>query len=140
MLLMLLRLLSDFCVWLFRQDMMSWQLLFSLVSQSVTLIHRGQTFFQFPYNFSIYRNYYCSVLLCFVIHSFILFFRALIRPGGFERYLESDFYLWIVMFVSPLLQIVVGIKVNTSDDQSYKRYLQFLRLEFDTRLGMYSPR
>jgi hypothetical protein len=44
------------------------------------------------------------------------------------------------MAVGPVLGIAVGFVVNAYDNFCYRRHLQFLRLEFDTRLGMHSPR
>jgi uncharacterized membrane protein len=44
------------------------------------------------------------------------------------------------MSVLPILGIILGYICNIIDDKWYRRHLQFLRLEFDTRLGMHSPR
>jgi len=122
------------------QDVMSCQLLLSLVAHSMTLLNRGLTYSQLPINISKYRGHYACIFFCLVVHSAVLLLRMSGRVGGYERFAEADIYLWVAMCVFPLLEIVTGIRVNGSDDQMYKRYLQFLRLEFDTRLGMYSPR
>lgn len=66
--------------------------------------------------------------------------RAKGRLGGISLITEAGMELWIAMAVLPCLSIGSGLMVNAYDDVSYRRYLQFLRLEFDTRLGMHSPR
>lgn len=119
---------------------MSCQLLLSLVAHSMTLLHRGQTFTQLPFKITQYRAYYACVAICIGVHVFVMGVRAWLRVGGVQRYEDADAWVWVAMVLSPLAEIATGIRVNVSDDQSYKRYLQYLRLEFDTRLGMYSPR
>ena len=122
------------------QDVMSCQLLLSLIAQSMTLLHRGLSIAQLPFKVLRYPVYYSCVLACVLLHTLVLLLRMWSRVGGFARWQQSDLQVWVAMFVFPFLEIAVGIWVNGSDDQSYKRYLQYLRLEFDTRLGMYSPR
>jgi hypothetical protein len=119
---------------------MSCQLLLSLIAHSMTLLDRGLTFTQLPFNVSKYRGYYTCILTCLGVHSVVLVLRMLSRPGGMERFVQADMYLWFAMCIFPVLEITTGVWVNGADDQMYKRYLQYLRLEFDTRLGMYSPR
>ena len=70
----------------------------------------------------------------------VLLLRMVSRQGGLDRYTHADLYIWLAMVLFPCLEVATGIWVNSSDFQSYKHYLQYLRLEFDTRLGMYSPR
>lgn len=70
--------------------------------------------------------------------------------GGFDcsladnlsdhRYYSLHYSVWITFALSTLLNIFVGEWYNRDDNFHYRRYLQFLRLEFDTRLGMHSPR
>jgi hypothetical protein len=57
-----------------------------------------------------------------------------------ELYAEMDNEVWIAMGICPLVGLAVGHAVNSDDNFNYQRHLQFLRLEFDTRLGMHSPR
>ena len=60
---------------------------------------------------------------------------------GLQAYADLNWYVWLTMMViMPLVGIIITITVNQQDDKAYRRYLQFLRLEFDTRLGMHSPR
>ena len=60
---------------------------------------------------------------------------------GLQAYADLNWYVWLTMMVvMPLVGIIISITVNQQDDKAYRRYLQFLRLEFDTRLGMHSPR
>jgi len=44
------------------------------------------------------------------------------------------------MVAFPLFGLVIGTIVNALDEKGYLRYMQFLRLEFDTKLGMHSPK
>lgn len=62
------------------------------------------------------------------------------RDNGLDLYYHMDMQVWIAIGVFPLLGLIVGFLVNSEDMFSYQRHLQFLRLEFDTRLGMHSPR
>lgn len=48
--------------------------------------------------------------------------------------------IWLAMVVLPLFGLIIGTVVNALDKKSYLRYMQFLRLEFDTKLGMHSPK
>jgi ABC-type sugar transport system permease subunit len=57
------------------------------------------------------------------------------------EYSSLTWEFWIVSFIiTPIIGIIVGDLVNQHDFKFYRRHLQFLRLEFDTRLGMHSPR
>lgn len=66
--------------------------------------------------------------------------RARQRDHGMENYARMDIQVWIAMGIFTLFGFAVGVAVNWADNFSYQRHLQFLRLEFDTRLGMHSPR
>lgn len=57
-----------------------------------------------------------------------------------DLYTEMDNEVWIAMGICPLVGLALGYAVNSDDNFNYQRHLQFLRLEFDTRLGMHSPR
>ena len=60
---------------------------------------------------------------------------------GLQAYADLNWCVWLtIIVVMPLVGIIITITVNQQDDKAYRRYLQFLRLEFDTRLGMHSPR
>ena len=59
---------------------------------------------------------------------------------GLDQFTHLDWVLWVVMLLLPLVGAVVGLMDAADDGVGYKRLLHFLRLEFDTRLGMHSPR
>ena len=122
------------------QDIISCQLLLSLISHSLTLLHRGQSFSHLPINVTKYPVYFLCLSTCLFVHATVLLVRMHFRPGGAARYVTADYYMWIALCAFPCLEVGVAIWVNSLDYQNYKRHLQFLRLEFDTRLGMYSPR
>lgn len=97
----------------------------------------------------VHTNIYLSIHLYNISYSHLSFdlslclsiqFRALYRNKGLERYAEMDREVWIAMSLLSVAGVCVGFAVNWSDKFSYQRHLQFLRLEFDTRLGMHSPR
>lgn len=49
-------------------------------------------------------------------------------------------HLWLLIFFWPAVALVIDEKVKAMDAQLHGRYMKFLQLEFDTRLGQYSPR
>lgn len=46
----------------------------------------------------------------------------------------------VVGAICPLVIAAVGELLKRNDARVYDRYITLLRLEFDTRLGMHSPR
>jgi hypothetical protein len=85
-----------------------------------------------------------------IIHVGVIIYRASTRVGyvsawdaytGVNALIGIDWPVWVAAaVVMPLIGVLVSIELNNDDDKAYRRYLQFLRLEFDTRLGMHSPR
>jgi hypothetical protein len=152
------------------QDLMSAQALLGLLSQSFTLLVRGQVQLgQFPFPLGLPEGlYYVIALFLCVLHMIVLGVRSVWRSSGdsagpqydddasmssmaaeamgssisnhAHTYAELHWGVWLLMFLLPALGVVVGVLVNREDNHHYCRYLQFLRLEFDTRLGMHSPR
>ena len=110
----------------------------------ITYIHRGQS------NYSIldirkYWSFYLSCMCILCIHAGISMLRAYIYSLQFHTpvlhyYNCISYDIWIIMIGLSLVGIGLSHVWNTYDLFSYKRYQQFLRLEFDTRLGMHSPR
>uniref|UniRef100_K3WDV0 Cation-transporting P-type ATPase C-terminal domain-containing protein n=1 Tax=Globisporangium ultimum (strain ATCC 200006 / CBS 805.95 / DAOM BR144) TaxID=431595 RepID=K3WDV0_GLOUD len=49
-------------------------------------------------------------------------------------------YFWTVFFVWPMIVIAVDEAVKSHDRHHMTRYFKFLRMQFDTRLGMWSPK
>jgi hypothetical protein len=68
--------------------------------------------------------------------------RAWLRHGAGSgcSYAALHVWVWLLLLLLTLLSAASGGLVNSADDKFYRRYLQLLRLEFDTRLGMHSPR
>lgn len=61
--------------------------------------------------------------------------------GNNAKFSNLHFSCWLALFVfCPFLNILIGAAINGHDVQLRDRHLQFLRLEFDTKLGMHSPR
>jgi hypothetical protein len=121
------------------QDVTSGALLLALIGQSNTLLHRGQLFPQLP---TIANSpAYCLVVTVLLIgHGLLLFIRCALRASGTAIYQKLHWSVWLVLALIPQLGAVIGFVVNSLDSWHYRRYLQFLRLEFDTKLGMHSPR
>ena len=110
-----------------------------------------------------YTEYYAVMLGVLVLHSSVLLWRTALRHcwlgesatltlvgHGFcdkniaedhEDYASLHYSVWIVLLVGSVgLNLLSGFVSNAYDRRHYRRYTQFLRLEFDTRLGMHSPR
>ncbi|DAZ96126.1 TPA: hypothetical protein N0F65_008705 [Lagenidium giganteum] len=49
-------------------------------------------------------------------------------------------YFWVGVFVWPIIVVVVDEMVKAHDRRHLTRYYKFLRMQFDTRLGMWSPK
>jgi hypothetical protein len=121
------------------QDLNSASLLLSLLAQAFTLLHRGQAFPQMP-SYSNSPVFSIVSLLCLLLHAALLAARAFLRSNGVATYCSLHWGVWVVLTTIPLGGIITGYVVNYYDNKHYRRHLQFLRLEFDTRLGMHSPR
>ena len=129
--------LHNFCL---LQDVMSCQLLLSLVTQAFTMVHRGQSLLRGPWVLPwSHPWFYAAVTLCTTLHGTILGIRARQRSDT-VGYSSIDPTVWVAMVAMTFLGLLVGTLTNSIDDKWYRRHLQFLRLEFDTRLGMHSPR
>ena len=139
-------------------------------SDLVSLIFRGQQFLKgFPMPSNYIEFYSILILLC-LIHVGIMVYRDSLRSclgnssaiaflsgidcsnpiygsnasayNNTDRYHYTDLHysVYIVLVLSGVLSFCTGFYINQDDYHHYRRYLQFLRLEFDTRLGMHSPR
>ena len=62
------------------------------------------------------------------------------RQDGLAYYREMTFDVWLAVIIFPVVGVFIATGVNVFDVKSYRRYIQFLRLEFDTKLGMHSPK
>ncbi len=62
------------------------------------------------------------------------------QDGAHYTYGDLSWEVWLLMAALPVGGVVWGSILNSADWKVYRRYLQFLRLQFDTRLGMHSPR
>lgn len=146
------------------QDIGSCQALLSILAQSCTLLFRGQTIFELPLSPWRYWDHqsFCHVcVLLLLLHLSVMTVRSILRncqtypasgaSGGIfsvdcrkvddlVSYDKLHWTVWFLMFLMPIGGIIVGTLVNRHDLFYYRRHLQFLRLKFDTRLGMHSPR
>jgi magnesium-transporting ATPase (P-type) len=122
------------------QDVMSFEMLLSIIVQACSMLHRGQKITQFPHFWS--HPVFCtSSVALLLFHIGICTVRAYMRVGGFGLYQRLSWILYIVIFLSATAGgFLLPFLLNKHDDSFYRRHLNFLRLEFDTRLGMYSPR
>jgi hypothetical protein len=121
------------------QDVISFELLISIVLQACSLLRRGQKINEFPH----YRSHlvFCTTTsLVLVLHVGICIVRACTRHDGLTQYRNMSWVVYVVIFVAPICFGVISFLLNEHDVFFYRRHLNFLRLEFDTRLGMHSPR
>lgn len=132
------------------EDLMSAQLVLSLLTQASTLLERGQSFDRLPLP-STHFVFWACALSILSFHSIFLWARSAARGNNystcqynnsFERsnHFRLHWLVWVLMCFLPVLGVFIGLLINSHDNKIYRRYLQFLRLEFDTRLGMHSPR
>lgn len=132
------------------QDIMACELLLSMIAQLLTMQCRGQSWTSFPHPVS-HPWFYTSIGICFAIQLVILVGRAYLRL--YRRSLEDDgsgsevfeynclgYRVWVTLCVLPIGGIILGMIINLHDAKFYKRYMQFLRFDFETKLGQYSPR
>ena len=139
----------------------------AMISQAFTLLLRGQQSRKPIIWPQYYLEFYIMVILMTVVHVGIMIWRAGLRGcwisntltavlAGIDCTLDDDdnsggnnhnpqysdlhYLVWIWLLVGSMMNVIVGFVVNHDDNHHYRRYLQFLRLEFDTRLGMHSPR
>lgn len=120
------------------QDLMSCEMLLSLIAQSVTLLERGQSLDKFPTPTS-HIYYYLVIVLLIGIHIVVVVIRGYLRDN-LSSFMHLGWLLWVMLVTLPVLQIAIGMLVNRHDNYYYARHLQYLKLEYDTRLGMHSPR
>eukprot|EP01034_Spumella_vulgaris_P022405 gene22405-28527_t len=138
------------------QDVMSSQALMALIGQAFTMLERGQQPCGQSTAWWLYREFFFRVSFVALLHVAIMTVRAVLREcsvddrlypycdaidlSAFHTYHKLDSIVWVLMAVLPVIGVLQGYLLNMFDNRSYRRYLQFLRLEFDTKLGMHSPR
>lgn len=115
------------------QDVISCGVLLSMLAQAATLLERGQR------GLKCHVFFTAASIIVMLVHGSTLFVRAYLR-NGLNDYMALDWIVWVVMIAMAGVGLVVGIQVNAWDEKLHKRHLQFLRLEFETKLGMHSPR
>ena len=122
---------------------MSTSLLLSLIAQALTLLHRNQKASEVVSDVLAAPAFILACVFAVVIHTGYVSMKydaashralkaALVGPGGWLTV--------VALLIMPVLGALVGFATNHHDEASYRRYCQFLRLEFDTKLGMHSPR
>ncbi|RYH23226.1 hypothetical protein EON65_18115 [archaeon] len=150
----------DFRKFCLVQDVMSHAALLAIFGQSLTLLVRGQQPIKdFPWP-SYYVEYYFTLLVILLVHAVFMALRSALRncdisgfgvhwltgvdcnADDFDKVSYGSLHglVWGMLLLSLVANMLVGFYVNHYDGHFYRRYLQFLRLEFDTRLGMHSPR
>lgn len=127
-------------------------------------IYSGQKLLDdFPWP-RLYAEYYAVMISILIVHVLVMAWRSALRhcimgssvttmlvgsdyceennmDDTNASYINLHYAVWIVLIASSLvLNTTCGFVVNLYDSYHYRRYTQFLRLEFDTRLGMHSPR
>ena len=137
------------------QDMMSCMLLLSIISQFSTLQKRAQiSVYDLPTPYT-HPWLYIAILIIFIIHIIILIIRQILRANMYNNYSNTtnntmynnsyyykdvDYRVWIALCLLPVCGVAIGLWTNYYDNIQYKRYMQYLRFDFETKLGQYSPR
>ena len=123
------------------QDIMSCQQLLCIITQLFTLLKRGQSYRFLPTPFT-HTWFYIATCICLIIHLAVLAVRQYTRQESNTTigYQDLGWQVWIIMALTNIVSIFVGLVCNAHDEKSYRRYLMFLKLEFETKLGMHSPR
>ena len=118
------------------------------------MFYRGASLRFLP-TVSVHGYFYCAAVFSILFHGCLLLIRAKLRStddvtldtynpshiGGIQAYGLLGWPVWVAsVFLLPLGGIFSSVIVNKYDGTAHRRYLQYLRLEFDTRLGMHSPR
>ena len=117
------------------------------------LLDRGASLRFLP-TIAVHGYFYSAAAFSIILHTCILLIRAILREtvdngymtrnssiGGVRAYGLLGWYVWVAsVVVLPAVGVVISVAVNKYDGTAHRRYLQYLRLEFDTRLGMHSPR
>jgi magnesium-transporting ATPase (P-type) len=122
------------------QDVMSLQALGSFVAHALTLQERGQIWGRIglphPKKAVAMYSIMAGVL---VLHIGVLALRAYLRDG-LSDYANLHLAVWLAVAVGFLATFCVGLTLNAHDEKRHRQEMQFRRLDFDTKLGMHSPR
>lgn len=115
-----------------------------VLASSCGYLHRSESIFS---RASPFRNiiwmFVCAILL--VIQVLI----SALKAGLFSDdqyslwpYVKEavPWYFWLLFLIWPLCVIVIDEIVKSHDRHHLTRYFKFLRMQFDTRLGMWSPK
>ena len=106
-------------------------LVLSLCMQSSSFLYRTHSILvQSPLN---NLAWVCGVLVTMSV-------QTLIFVLSIDYFAWIPWQMWLVVFIWPFVVLILTEYVNAYDARTYDRYMKFLQLEFDTRLGMYSPR
>jgi len=125
----------------FVHNAMGMQVILGLIAQAATLLHRGQSLNQLPTP-RTHPAFYAAIGIITTIQTLVVLGQAWFR-GALSGSFSGQTGLWVLglaMILGPLGGLAVGAAGNAADLNWHLRYLKFLRLEFDTRLGMHSPR
>ena len=145
------------------QDLVSCELLLHVIVQVSTMLERGQKLSAFPRPHT-HMVLYGAVAFVLGVHALFVSSRAMLRSHGHDSnhhcelrhqsnntvtvvggdgisaFVQVSWVVYLLMVALPSCGVLASCSLNDFDRKSYTRYLQFLRLEFDTRLGMHSPR
>ncbi|RLO13791.1 hypothetical protein DYB28_005448, partial [Aphanomyces astaci] len=118
---------------------MGWFCIFSSISHC----YRSYSIF----SESPFRNHpwMLTCVVCVVLQIGVSVWRAGGLVGGdglaldaFVRFIPG--YVWLALGVWPILVVLVDELAKQHDHRLLIRYYKFLRMQFDTRLGMWSPK
>merc|ERR1712146_429326 len=118
------------------RDLMLSFLVFVLLVQSVGLLYRTETIIE---SNPLRNIVWClSVLLILVLQLLYLSFHKVFDGDPLDiKNVPWDIWAWFISF--PIIVLLFGEYLKLKDKKIFYRNMRFMRLEFNTRLGTYSP-
>jgi hypothetical protein len=122
------------------QGSTSLALLLGMIGQGASMLYRNQRATEILSDLTTAPAFVVASAGTVLLHVGVLWARG----GGSFRACglggSGAVLVWLVMLASAVVGSLVAFATASHDQVAYKRYLNYLRLEFDTKLGMHSPR
>ena len=122
------------------QGATSLALLLGMIGQGASMLHRNQRATELLTDLRAAPAFVGASVGSVCIHVGALWARG----GGSLRRCglvgSGAVLVWLMLLATAAVGGLISFATASHDEVAYKRYLNYLRLEFDTKLGMYSPR
>jgi hypothetical protein len=111
-----------------------------LVTNNISLLLRNRALPIHRYPRLFWSPWCAAICVVLVVHVAITLGRSAER-GTLSLLGALPWYYWVASYVIvPLLALGLQELLKCRETPDYLRYRNYLRLQFDTRLGMHSPR